>query len=127
MMKLFPSHWLTALALVCAATLAATTSARADSKTYADALNSTPWVLTKVARQASSGTGVLVDSERKLVVTNFHVVGEARNAIIFFPDMKDGKPEVARKHYVDNVRSLGLRGRVVAVDRKRDLALVQLE
>jgi hypothetical protein len=61
------------------------------------------------------------------VVTNFHVVGEARNAIVFFPAMKDDKPVVTRKHYVDNVKTLGLRGRVMAVDRKRDLALVQLD
>jgi hypothetical protein len=76
-------------------------------------------VLTKTAGKTSSGTGVLIDAEKKLVVTNFHVVGEARNAIVFFPAMKDDKPIVTRKHYVDNVKTLGLRGRVMAVDRKR--------
>jgi len=117
------------LLALCALTagLAAASPAFADAKIYEQALQSTTWVLTKTAGKTSSGTGVLIDAEKKLVVTNFHVVGEARNAIIFFPAMKDDKPIVTRKHYVDNVKTLGLRGRVMAVDRKRDLALVQLD
>jgi len=110
-----------------AAGLSAASPAFADAKIYEQALQSTTWVLTKTAGKTSSGTGVLIDAEKKLVVTNFHVVGEARNAIVFFPAMKDDKPIVTRKHYVDNVKTLGLRGRVMAVDRKRDLALVQLD
>lgn len=107
--------------------VAGSPAARADAKNYQSLLGSTTWVLAKVGGKNTSGTGVLVDSQRKLVVTNFHVVGEARVAIIFFPAMKDGKAVVDRKHYVDNVKTLGIRGRVVAVDRKRDLALIQLD
>ena len=110
-----------------AASLAMTAPAWADAKVYEEALKSTTWVLTKTQGKTSSGTGVLVDAEKKLVVTNFHVVGEARTAIIFFPAMTDGKPNVTRKHYVDNVRTLGIRGRILGVDRKRDLALIQLD
>lgn len=120
------SRTLLALAAV-AASLATTLPAWADAKVYEEALQSTTWVLTKTAGKTSSGTGVLVDAEKKLVVTNFHVVGEARTAIIFFPAMENNKPIVARKHYVDNVRTLGIRGRVLGVDRKRDLALIQLD
>jgi len=117
------------LLTLCALTagLAAASPAFADAKIYEQALQSTTWVLTKTAGKTSSGTGVLIDAEKKLIVTNFHVVGEARNAIIFFPAMKDDKPIVTRKHYADNVKALGLRGRVIGVDRKRDLALVQLD
>lgn len=116
------------LALAALATsLAAALPAWADAKVYEDALQSTTWVLTKAGGKTSSGTGVLIDAEKRIVVTNFHVVGEARSAIIFFPAMQDGKPNVTRKHYVDNVRTLGIRGRVMGVDRKRDLALVQLD
>jgi serine protease Do len=70
---------------------------------------------------------VLVDAEKKLVVTNFHVVGEARTAFIFFPEFKDEKLTVERKYYAENAKTVSIRGRVVAVDRKRDLALVQLD
>jgi hypothetical protein len=84
-------------------------------------------VLAKNSEGTSSGTGVLIDAEKKLVVTNAHVVGDARSAVIFFPEFKDDQPIVERKHYLDNVRKLGVRGSVIAVDRKRDLALVQLD
>jgi len=110
-----------------AASLAMTAPAWADAQVYEEALKSTTWVLTKTQGKTSSGTGVLVDAEKKLVVTNFHVVGEARTAIIFFPAITDGKPQVTRKHYVDNVKTLGIRGRILGVDRKRDLALIQLD
>ncbi len=102
-------------------------SARADVKVYQEALGSTAWVLAKNSGETSSGTGVLVDAERKLVITNYHVVGDARAAVIFFPEIKDGQPIVSRQHYLTNVKRLGTRGRVVGVDRKRDLALVELE
>src|SRR5512145_2874135 len=71
-----------------AASLAAAVPAWADAKVYEEALQSTTWVLTKTSGKTSSGTGVLVDLEKRLVVTNFHVVGEARTAIIFFPAME---------------------------------------
>lgn len=120
-----------AATLVVAATFSAGTfsasTALADAQIYSDTVACTTWVLTKVDGKTSSGTGVLVDAEKKLVITNFHVVGEARSAIIFFADMKDGKPVTSRTHYVDNVTKLGLKGRVLAVDRKRDLALIQLD
>jgi hypothetical protein len=70
---------------------------------------------------------VLIDAERKLVMTNAHVVGDARNTVIFFADLdEDGRPKVERKHYLDNVSKLGVLGRVLGVDRKRDLAIIEL-
>lgn len=107
--------------------LAAGSVARADNENYRKALPSTVWVLAKAAGETSSGTGVLIDAEKKLVITNFHVVGESRAAVIFFPDIKNEQPVVTRKHYLDNVKTLGIRGRVLSVDRKRDLALVELD
>ena len=107
--------------------VAGLSTVNADNEVYKKALPSTVWVLAKSAGETSSGTGVLVDAERKLVITNFHVVGEARAAVIFFPDIKNGKAVVTRQHYLDNVKTLGIRGRVLGVDRKRDLALVELD
>ncbi len=104
-----------------------TESAQADSQIYQKTLQSTAWVLAKTGGETSSGTGVLVDEQKKLVITNFHVVGEARAAVIFFPELKDGKPIVDRSHYLENVGKLGIRGRVLGVDRKRDLALIELD
>ncbi len=101
-------------------------TAQADVENYRQTLKATTWILAKNSEGTSSGTGVLVDAEKKLVVTNAHVVGDARNVVIFFADMKNGSPIVERSHYLQNVKKLGIRGRVLAVDRKRDLALVEL-
>lgn len=109
------------------AILATATTASADAENYRKTLDSTTWVLSKNSEGTSSGTGVLVDAERRLIITNAHVVGDSRSAVVFFRDLKDGRPVVEKQHYLDNVRKLGVRGRVVAVDRKRDLALVELE
>ncbi|MEZ6127673.1 MAG: serine protease [Planctomycetaceae bacterium] len=109
------------------AVVALPSSAKADGEIYNKTLKATAWVLAKTDGSTSSGTGVLVDSEKKLLITNFHVVGEARTAVIFFPELKDGKAIVDRNHYLKNVKKLGVRGRVLGVDRKRDLALIELD
>jgi len=112
----------------CVAVIAGmTTKANADVEIYNRTLKSTAWVLAKTGGETSSGTGVLVDTEKKLLITNFHVVGEARAAVLFFPEMKNEKPIVDRQHYLKNVKKLGIRGRVLGVDRQRDLALVELD
>lgn len=100
---------------------------RADNQIYQKTLSSTAWILAKNNGETSSGTGVLLDAEKRLLITNFHVVGDARAAVVFFPETKDGKPVVERSHYLENVKKLGIRGRVLAVDRKRDLALIELD
>ena len=117
------------LSLVLTALLlaASASTALADAANYAKTLDSTTWVLSKSSEGTASGTGVLIDAEKKLVMTNAHVVGDSRNVVIFFRDLKKGRPIVEKKHYLENVKKLGVRGRVVAVDRKRDLALVELD
>ncbi len=116
-----------ALAVTSAFLNATSPTSFAGAEVYLKTLTSTTWVLAKVDGETSSGTGVLVDTEKKLVITNAHVVGTARATVIFFPEMNDGKPIVERSHYLDNVRKLGIRGRVLAVDRKRDLAIIELD
>ncbi len=99
-----------------------------NAELYNQTLKATTWILAKNSEGTSSGTGVLVDKERKLVITNAHVVGDARATVLFFAETKEnGRPETSRSHYLTNVRKLGIRGRVIAVDRKRDLALVELD
>ena len=114
-------------AAVCSAALLNLPSVKADVEVYNKTLSSTAWVLAKTDGSTSSGTGVLVNADKKLLITNFHVVGEARTAVIFFPEIKNGKPTVDRNSYLKNVKKLGVRGRVLGVDRKRDLALIELD
>lgn len=101
--------------------------AKADSAGYQNMLKSTAWVITSNAEnETSTGTGVYIDAEKKLLLTNAHVVGDSRKAVIFFPTQKDGKLAVRRKYYLNNILKLGIQGNVVAIDRKRDLALIEL-
>jgi hypothetical protein len=101
--------------------------ATAGSAGYQKTLQSTAWVITSNAEnETSTGTGVYIDAEKKLLLTNAHVVGDSRKAVIFFPSQLDGKLAVRRKHYLSNILKLGIQGDVVAIDRKRDLALIQL-
>ncbi|MGB7327541.1 MAG: serine protease [Rubripirellula sp.] len=113
------------LLIVALAITAAT--ARGDADTYARVVQSTVWIVTSDANnETATGTGVLIDAEKRIVVTNAHVVGDSRTAVVFFADIQDGLPNVKRKHYLDNVLKLAQPGKVVAVDRRRDLALIQL-
>lgn len=101
--------------------------ALADASNYTNTLKSTAWIITSNAEdETSTGTGVFVDAQKRLVLTNAHVVGDSRAAVVFFPELNDGQPEVKRKHYLDNVLKLAEPGKVVAIDRKRDLALIEL-
>ncbi len=120
------TRWILTLTAAICSLAGIASQASADSSVYNEVIKSTTWVLAKNSDGTSSGTGVLVDQERKLVVTNAHVVGDARNTVIFFADIKNNRPKVERSHYLENVSKLGVRGRVIAVDRKRDLALIEL-
>jgi serine protease Do len=122
-----PIRKFVAAAAVIAASATVVTDVSADAENYQRTLGSTTWVIASDADDStSSGTGVLVDAERKLMITNAHVVGDSRKVVVFFPDEKKGASEVKKKHYLDNILKIGLRGNVLAVDRKRDLALVEL-
>lgn len=101
--------------------------AKADEANYARTLVSTVWILTSSAdEQTATGTGVFIDAEKRLVLTNAHVVGDSRSAVVFFPEVVDGQPRVERKDYLNQVEKLAQRGKVVAIDRRRDLALIEL-
>lgn len=53
----------------------------------------------------------------------FFVCGQVGEVLLWYSERK---PKVKRKHYLANILKLGIQGNVVAVDRKRDLALIQL-
>ena len=95
----------------------------ADEKVYAKTVKSTVWI---VARK-STGSGILIDKKNRLVVTNEHVVGEEKTVTIFFPHDANGRYAAQRKHYMDRIKTLGIKGKILATDEQRDVAIVQLE
>ncbi|MCC9644189.1 serine protease [Rhodopirellula sp. JC740] len=119
------------MSLLCPAVLlmlaSPASNAMAGGETYQKALPSTVWIITANGEdQTSTGTGVFIDKDRKLVLTNAHVVGDSRTAVVFFPEKKNGETMVKRKEYLDSVLKLAQPGRIIAVDRRRDLALIEL-
>src|SRR5262249_32932589 len=71
-----------------------------------------------------TGTGVLVDASRRLVVTNLHVVGEAEFAELAFPKYdEEGAPIVEQGRYQTD----RIRGQVVHKEPNGDLAIGRLE
>ncbi len=117
----------------CLAALAAPGFARAQAveagvKVYQNTLKATVWIRSERGPgRVASGSGSLIDRARRLVLTNYHVVGDIDRVTVFFPAYRDGRVIAERAYYRERERALGIRGRVVARDKRADLALVQID
>lgn len=99
-------------------------------KVYQKALASTVWIVVPVGQNRyMSGTGSLVDLQKKLILTNFHVVADKDEALVFFPIIqKDkGKTRVVPERDAYTKGGKAIKGKIVARESKKDLALIQLE
>jgi S1-C subfamily serine protease len=97
-------------------------------KAYQRVLKSTVWILAKKGAATASGTGSLIDKTHRLVVTNYHVAGDADKLVVVFPEFAKGKPISERTRYMDRLRSGGgINAKLLHVDQTRDLAVIQLE
>lgn len=85
--------------------------------------------------EVSQGSGFLIDRRRKLVVTNYHVTQEKEKdkILVLFPVRGlFGEVISERKYYFDNAPRLiknrfFSRARIVAQDKDKDLAILQLD
>ena len=106
--------------------------APAQESVYKKGLKSTVWVVQVVSREGSkmsmrTGSGSVIDAKQKLILTNYHVVEEVTDATICFPQFdKQGKLISEREKYSQVLSQIGLRGKVIAKDSTRDLAIIQL-
>jgi tetratricopeptide (TPR) repeat protein len=99
---------------------------RTSEELYQQALRSTAWVrVYQDNKLRKMGTGFLVDRLRKLVVTNQHVVDNHESVDVVFPLYHGGLADADKKNYIRHDRPI--RGWVVAMDPKRDLAVIELE
>jgi S1-C subfamily serine protease len=86
-------------------------------------LRSTGWVIAG----DFSGTGFVLDRQRKLMVTNYHVVADRESVRVIFPHYLKGKLIGDRDFYHKNSKDIGTPARVLNRDPKHDLAVIQLE
>jgi S1-C subfamily serine protease len=127
-------HWITELGLCAGLTLslfAYYAPAQSDSgeKIYQRTLRGTTWILgIRNNEGAASGTGALIDSKHKWVLTNYHVAGDANRILVFFPRFREGKLIAEKSEYQDLLRrGAGIPAKVLYRDQRRDLVLLELE
>src|SRR6266545_4849938 len=100
----------------------------AGASVYQKVVHSTVWVHSdRGGGRLATGSGTLVDKGRRLVLTNYHVVGDVKSATVFFPVFEGKKAVSERKYYLDRANKLGIPGEVVEIDKEADLALVRVE
>ena len=91
---------------------------------YKRLLLSTVFIVT----EKGLGSGVVVQSGKRLIVTNHHVVKGHSQAIVFFPAYDDKKQLVtAADHYKENVMQWGIKARVLDSMPVKDLAVLEAE
>jgi S1-C subfamily serine protease len=95
-------------------------SERGGRKIYQKAVRSVVWI---VRADGSTGTGWVADAAARLVVTNYHVVGQDRRVLILQPTFEDGVVVAERDRYLD---LKPLVGEVIEVDRVHDLAVIEV-
>lgn len=86
------------------------------------------WVL---AAGQGKGSGFVIDAERRLLLTCYHVVGENQTCDVVFVWNKDGKAVADRQLYLEQMpqlqrRGIALEGKVIRRSKDKDLALVEL-
>jgi V8-like Glu-specific endopeptidase len=106
-------------------------SLRADdgdgAKVYKKVIHSVVWIHSTRDRGLATGSGTLIDQKKRLILTNYHVVEDNPRAKVFFPDFRDDKPIAEKRHYSDRASRLAISGRVIAIEKSVDLALIQLD
>jgi S1-C subfamily serine protease len=110
------------LAAVAALALPATRAVAGEADApaiYRQTLRSTVLIATDNAR----GSGWVVDAERRLIVTNHHVIASARRVEVVFPMFRDGELVTGYSEYVST--NAGVPAKVLLSDPAKDLAVLQ--
>jgi S1-C subfamily serine protease len=106
-----------------------TGAARAEENVYKKALKSTVWIVVPMGGgKVGMASGSVVDTSKRLILTNYHVVGDQKECVIFFPMFgKNGELIPEKEKYLAALqKGGGLKATVFATDQHKDLALVQL-
>lgn len=102
----------------------------AEENVYKKGLRSTVWIVQPVGSdRLRTGSGSLIDVQQKLILTNYHVVGDVDKAFVMFPIIdKKGKLTPERNVYLQLLEaSAAIEGKVIARLPDKDLALIQLQ
>lgn len=93
-------------------------------KVYQNTLPGTVWIETRPnGRPGLTGTGWVVDRERRLIVTNHHVVGTEAVVYVYFPTYRDGRLIAEKVLYRPET---AVRAEVLDSDPTRDLGIIRV-
>jgi len=99
-----------------------------DEDLYDKVVNSCVFIITPLKGGFAMGSGSLVDSEKRYVITNYHVVQDKDFVFAQFPMYVKGKRITDKKTYIENVPAgKAIKAKVLHRDKGRDLAVIQLE
>jgi S1-C subfamily serine protease len=101
----------------------------ATSKLYGDGVRSMVWIVIPKGKALIMGSGTLIDAERRLILTNYHVVGDNGHVFVSFPMYdKNGKLISERDPYVRRLQNQQtIRAAVLYYREESDLAVVQAD
>jgi tetratricopeptide (TPR) repeat protein len=114
-----------ALFLLAVLTAAAPADGLTSDQLYQQTTRSTAMIVVPQGEKASQGTGWLIDRDRKLLITNRHVVGVQKNVQVLFPVYRNGQLIDDRAYYLKEAPRF--RGQVIEANPGHDLAIVQLD
>jgi Trypsin-like peptidase domain len=95
---------------------------------YKKVVKSCVFIVTPLKGGFAMGSGSLIDADKKLVLTNYHVVDEEKFVHVQFPVFfKSGEMMTDKEKYIERIPAgQAIKGTVLYRDKSRDLALVQL-
>ncbi|MFL5330801.1 MAG: S1C family serine protease [Gemmataceae bacterium] len=79
----------------------------------------------EVDDEMSSGSGWVIDKQRRLIITNHHVIANCPQPVVIFPEFVNDRVIAEPDHYAD--KSKLHRGKVILDDKQRDLAVIQVD
>lgn len=92
-------------------------------KIYRQAVRATALVKVKTAEKSGFGTAWVINREKGLLITNYHVIEEAKQVQVLFPIIRGGRVVADKDLYK---KETPLTARVLAADPRCDLAILQL-
>ena len=118
------------LLLVLIFTLVGTARAQepTNRKLYGEAIRSVAWIV----NGQYQGSGFLLNKDLRFVVTNAHVVTDSERVDVFFPVTDRKGNVIEERNYYEKYRvplkaqGFYSSGRVTAIDKENDLAIIQL-
>src|SRR5262245_13078508 len=100
----------------------------AGATVYQKVVRSTVWIHSdRGGGKHATGSGSLIDKGRRLVLTNYHVVGNIKTTTVFFPSFDGHKAFRGLQYYLGCSDKPVMNGENVEIDKQADLALIRLD